>query len=180
MVTVGPAEVEFTTRVPAQKHSAIPATAVVGRKKRQKLFRPLRTAALAADAGPVTGAAPAASRAISREIRDLKKSAYWYRRAYDNRVSHGVRSSESAHNYALDLYRAGKVSQAITWFEKARALKDGSAMTWLAKIEVERRGVKGHKKAIRLLKQALALEVHTEASELEHEEAAQALAKLTR
>ena len=111
--------------------------------------------------------------------RDLKKSAHWYRRAYDNLASHGVRSSGAAHNYALDLYQAGMITQAITWFEKARALKDGSAMNWLAKIEIERHGVKGHKKAIRLLKQVLALEKYSEASELEHEEAAELLARIS-
>jgi TPR repeat protein len=110
--------------------------------------------------------------------RDLRKAGYWYRRAYENVAVHGVRSSGAAHNYALDLYRAGNLSLAIKWFEKARALKDGSAMNWLAKIEIERRGVAGHKRARRLLNEALALEVRVEASEAEHEQAAAMLAML--
>jgi TPR repeat protein len=110
--------------------------------------------------------------------RDPGKAAYWYQRAYHNVARHGVRSSGAAHNYALDLYRAGKIRRAISWFEKARALKDGSAMVWLARIEVERHGVKGHAKAARLLKQVLKLQVHAEASEQEHEDAARMLREL--
>jgi tetratricopeptide (TPR) repeat protein len=93
-------------------------------------------------------------------------------------VQQGVRNSGAAHNYALDLYRAGKIRQAVAWFEKARALNDGSAMIWLAKIEIERKGAKGRDKAMRLLKQVLALKLYSGASEGEHEDAAALLAQL--
>ena len=56
-----------TTRVPAQKQRAMPATSVAGRKNRQKAPTPFF-------AGAAAGAT-AASRAISREILELKKSA---------------------------------------------------------------------------------------------------------
>jgi TPR repeat protein len=105
--------------------------------------------------------------------RDPKKAAYWYKRAYNNQ-SRGFRDSAAAVNLAIDLRAAGKTRQAVQWFERARALGDGSASLELAKHYLQH-GAKV--RAAKLAREVLALD-GSETSELEREEAAELLAKI--
>ena len=106
--------------------------------------------------------------------KDLKKAAYWYRKAFNNRTRlTGLTSA--AMNLAIDLKKSGDIRGAIRWFEKARALEDGSACLELAKIYAARKT--GRKKAESLLREVLASNSDN-ASEWDREEAQQLLEKL--
>lgn len=86
--------------------------------------------------------------ASGRGVRkNLKKAAYWYRKAYKNGDNDG------ALNLAIDKRNAGNVRAAVIWFKKAIAMNSGEACIELAKIYKTRKG--GQKSAIRLLKRAL-------------------------
>jgi TPR repeat protein len=106
--------------------------------------------------------------------KDLKKAAYWYRKAFNNRTRiNGLTSA--AMNLAIDLKKSGDIRGAMRWFERARALEDGSACLELAKIYAARKT--GRKKAESLLKEVLGS--HSDnASEWDREEAQHLLEKL--
>src|SRR5204862_3372301 len=61
--------------------------------------------------------------------KDLKKAAFWYKKAFNDRGS-----STAAINLGIDLKNSGNIKGAIRWFEKARALGDGYAYIQLARI----------------------------------------------
>jgi TPR repeat protein len=79
--------------------------------------------------------------------KNLKKAAYWYKRAYRNGAGY------AASNLAVDRRNAGDIRSAMIWFRKAIAQKDGDACVELAKIYKTRRG--GQKSAVALLRRAL-------------------------
>jgi TPR repeat protein len=81
--------------------------------------------------------------------RDLKKAAYWYKKAYRNGYDTG------AFNLAIDRRNEGNVRSAVIWFKKAVAMNSGEACVELAKIYKPRKG--GQKAAANLLKRALRL-----------------------
>ena len=87
--------------------------------------------------------------------KDLKKAAYWYRKAYNNQ-GRGVRWSTAALNLAINFRNSGNLKAAMSWFERARALKDGSACLELARIHATRKG--GRRKAVILLKEVIELD----------------------
>ena len=106
--------------------------------------------------------------------KDLKKAAYWYRKSFNNRTRmNGLTSA--AMNLAIDLKKSGDIRGAIRWFEKARALEDGSACLELAKIYAVRKT--GMKKTESLLREVLASTIDN-ASELDKEEAQHMLENL--
>ena len=86
--------------------------------------------------------------------KDLKKAAYWYRKSYNNQ-SRGIHYSTAAINLGINLRNSGNVKAAIAWFERARALQDGSACLELARIYASRKG--GRRKAVTLLQEVLEL-----------------------
>ncbi len=86
--------------------------------------------------------------------KDLRKAAYWYRKAYNNQ-SRGVRWSTAALNLGIDFRNSGNLKSAIAWFERARALQDGSACLELARIYAARKG--GRRKAVTLLNEVIDL-----------------------
>lgn len=100
--------------------------------------------------------------------KDLKKAAYWYKRAYKNGSSCG------ALNLAIDRRNEGNARSATIWFKKAIAMDDGDACIHLAKMYRTRKD--GGKAARDLLKQALRLEM----SEASEEEAESLLKELTK
>jgi uncharacterized protein len=87
--------------------------------------------------------------------RDLKKAAFWYRKSYNNQ-SRGVRGSSAALNLGINFRNSGDLKAAITWFERARALKDGSACLELARLHSARKG--GRRKAVALLYEVIELD----------------------
>lgn len=58
----------------------------------------------------------------------FEKAARWYTRAYRNG------SSSGANNLAIDLRNQGRTKEAIMWFKRAVALRDGDAAVELAKL----------------------------------------------
>ncbi len=92
--------------------------------------------------------------------RNLKKAAYWYKKAYRNGSSCG------ALNLAIDRRNEGNGRSAVIWFKKAIAMNNGDACIELAKTYKNRKG--GEKAAAGLLRRALRLEI-CEASEEEAE-----------
>jgi TPR repeat protein len=64
--------------------------------------------------------------------KDLKKAAYWYRKAYENGNRLG------ALNLAVDKRDQGNFRWAEFWFKKAVAMRDGSAYIELAKMYISR------------------------------------------
>jgi hypothetical protein len=87
---------------------------------------------------------------VGRGVRkDLRRAAYWYKRAY----RHG--DSTGALNLAIDLEKGGNLRGAIAWLKRAGAMNDGEANLKLARIYVERRN--GTAKAIDLLKKTVEL-----------------------
>ena len=87
--------------------------------------------------------------------KDFKKAAYWYRKAYNNQ-SRGVRWSTAALNLAINFRNSGDLRAAISWFERARKLHDGSACLELARIHAARKG--GRRKAMVLLREVIELD----------------------
>ena len=83
--------------------------------------------------------------------------------------------TSAAMNLASDLKNSGDIRGAIRWFEKARALEDGSACLELAKIYAARKT--GRKKTESLLREVLASTIDN-ASELDKEEAQHMLENL--
>jgi TPR repeat protein len=106
--------------------------------------------------------------------KDLKKAAYWYRKAFNNRTR-VIGLTSAAMNLAIDLKKSGDIRGAIRWFEKARVLEDGSAHIELAKIYAARKT--GKKKAESFLREVLASNSEN-VSEWEKEQAQQMLEKL--
>jgi len=100
--------------------------------------------------------------------KNLKKAAYWYKKAYKNGSSCG------ALNLAIDRRNEGDVRSATIWFKKAIAMNDGQACIQLAKMYKNRKG--GQKTAMDLLRQAQRLEI----SEASEEEAEALLKELTK
>jgi uncharacterized protein len=86
--------------------------------------------------------------------KDLKKAAFWYRKSYNN-LNGGIRSSSAAVNLGINFRNSGNVKAALVWFERARALQDGSACLELARIHLTRKG--GRRKAVVLLNEVLEL-----------------------
>lgn len=80
--------------------------------------------------------------------RDLKKAAYWYKRAYRSGYDIG------AFNLAIDRRNQGDVRSAVIWFKKAVAMNSGEACVELAKIYKTR---KDRRAAVGLLKRAVRL-----------------------
>lgn len=80
--------------------------------------------------------------------RDLKKAAYWYKKAYRNGYDTG------AFNLAIDRRNQGDVRSAVIWFKKAVAMNSGEACVELAKIYKAR---KDRRTAVGLLKRAVRL-----------------------
>jgi len=105
--------------------------------------------------------------------KDPKKAAFWYRKAFNNRIR--LNGSSAAISLGIDLKKCGNIQGAIRWFEKARALGDGSAYIQLARIYAKRKT--GRKKAESLLKEVLLLDSDN-ASELDKEDAQQLLGNL--
>jgi len=105
--------------------------------------------------------------------KDLEKAAYWYRKAYNNQ-SRGVRWSTAALNLAINFRNSGNLKAAMSWFERARKLQDGSACLELARIHAARKG--GRRKAVILLREVIELDSNysTEADK----EAAEAMLKV--
>lgn len=64
--------------------------------------------------------------------KNLKKAAYWYRKAYQNGSRFG------AFNLAIDKRDLGDFRSAEGWFRKAVAMRDGSAHLELAKMYIAR------------------------------------------
>jgi TPR repeat protein len=87
--------------------------------------------------------------------KDLKKAAHWYRKAYNNQ-SRGVRCSSAAVNLGINFRNSGDLKTAISWFERARKLQDGSACLELARIHSARKG--GRRKAMVLLHEVIELD----------------------
>ena len=79
--------------------------------------------------------------------KDLKKAAYWYKKAYQNGFSSG------ALNLAIDRRNEGNLRSAIVWFKKAIEMNSGDACIELAKIYGARKG--GQRAAAQLLRRAL-------------------------
>ena len=102
--------------------------------------------------------------------KDLKKAAFWYKKAFNDRGS-----STAAINLGIDLKNSGNIKGAIRWFEKARALGDGYAYIQLARIYAVRKT--GRKKAESLLKEVLASDSEN-VTELDKEDAQQLLGNL--
>jgi TPR repeat protein len=106
--------------------------------------------------------------------KDLKKAAYWYRKAFNNR-NRITGMSSAAVNLGIDLKNSGNIQGAIRWFEKARALGDGYAYIQLARIYAKRKT--GRKKAESLLKEVLASDSEN-FTELDKENAQELLGNL--
>ena len=103
--------------------------------------------------------------------KNLRKAAYWYRKAYNNQ-GRGVRWSTAALNLGIDFRNSGNLKAAISWFERARALQDGSACLELARIYATRKG--GRRKAVALLKEVIELD-RSYSTELDKEAAEEML-----
>jgi TPR repeat protein len=87
--------------------------------------------------------------------KNLKKAAFWYRKAYNNQ-SRGIRSSSAAVNLGINFRNSGDLKAAIRWFERARKLQDGSACLELARIHSAHKG--GRRKAMVLLQEVIELD----------------------
>jgi len=81
--------------------------------------------------------------------KDLKKAAYWYKKAYQSGLSSG------ALNLAIDRRNEGNLRSAIVWFKKAIEMNSGDACIELAEIYGARKG--GQRAAAQLLRRALQL-----------------------
>lgn len=135
----------------------------------RKAFRYLSKAAQLGDAGSQLNLGNFYSwgRGVKK---DMKMAAFWYKKAYRNGFSSG------AHNLAIDRRNEGRRKSAITWFNKAVAMNDGSACLNLAKLYLDRRGDAA--KARELLVRTRGMN-SSEISEEEKEEAELLLASLT-
>lgn len=107
--------------------------------------------------------------------KNLEKAAYWYKKAYRNGEPVAA-SACAARNLAIELRAAGKIRSSIFWFNRAIAMKDGTAYVALAEIYAAQRG--GKKKAVTLLKRVLRLNDEF-ASEIDKDEAHALLQKIS-
>jgi TPR repeat protein len=82
--------------------------------------------------------------------KDLKKAAFWYKRAHRNG------NNDGALNLAIDRREQGNFRSAVTWFKKAIAMKNGDAYVELAKLYLSKKN--GKERASDLLKQAIRLD----------------------
>jgi TPR repeat protein len=105
--------------------------------------------------------------------KDLKKANFWYRKSYNNQTR-GIRSSSAAVNLGINFRNSGDLKTAVTWFERARTLQDGSACLELARIYAARKG--GRRKAMVLLNEVL--ELNRDYSTEDDKEAADAMLKV--
>jgi TPR repeat protein len=101
--------------------------------------------------------------------RDLRKAAFWYKKAYKNGESVG------AHNLAIDRRNQGNTRSAVLWFKKAISMHNGEAYVALAKMYRAQRG--GQRAAEDLLRRALRLG-RDDISDCDKEEAKSILTKL--
>lgn len=81
--------------------------------------------------------------------RDLKRAAYWYKKAYRNGQDTG------AFNLAIDRRNEGDMRSAVFWLKKAVAMNSGEAHVELAKIYETR---KDRRSAVGLLERAVRLD----------------------
>jgi TPR repeat protein len=103
--------------------------------------------------------------------KDFKQAEYWYKRA------HRGGNTAAAYNLALAHRDSANLRAAAIWFEKALAMKDGSAHIELAKIHLGRRD--GKARALKLLKRVARLS-DDDVSEAEREEASSLLERISK